>query len=178
MGIMYVYEASQPGLRDPASMSLMLACFATTLSLNLLLTLMIVIRLILHSRSIRKALGSLAGPGASGLYEAIVTVLVESSAVYTVSFLLVVVSWGVNNSIENTFLLVLPNIQVRGVFVFPDLRNLNTLWRRIGYRPVPDHPTSRQAESIDERNYGLRDHRFGSFQEESWDVDGWRWVPF
>jgi hypothetical protein len=56
--------------------------------LNVLLTLMIVIRLILHSRNVRAAMGAPAGIG--GLSKAIAAMLIESSALYAVNSLLVV----------------------------------------------------------------------------------------
>ena len=62
--------------------------FAISISFNLLLTLMIVGRLVLHGRRVRAATGSLVG--ISGLYQAIVTMLIESSALYNVSSLLIV----------------------------------------------------------------------------------------
>lgn len=65
--------------------------FAVSLSLNVLLTSMIVIRLILHRRNIQNAMGASAGAGQ--LYGAVITILVESSALYAVSFLLFFVPW-------------------------------------------------------------------------------------
>jgi len=59
-----------------------------SVSLNVLLTLMIVIRLILYGRNIRAATGSLAG--ISGLYKTISTMLIESCALFAGSSLLVV----------------------------------------------------------------------------------------
>ena len=94
--------------------------YSISLSLNTLLTLMIVIRLIVHARNTRSALG-MAGIG--GLSKAIVTMLVESSALYAVSSLLVIGSWGANtNPIVNLFLAVLYETQVR---TFPQSRSSN-----------------------------------------------------
>ena len=59
-----------------------------SVSLNILLTLMIVIRLVLHSRDMRAATGSPVG--ISGLYKAICTMLIESCALFSVSSLLVI----------------------------------------------------------------------------------------
>jgi len=61
-----------------------------SVSLNVLLTLMIVIRLILHDRSIRAATGS--GAGIGGFYKAVSTMLIESCALFAVSSLVVVVA--------------------------------------------------------------------------------------
>ena len=56
-------------------------------SLNVLLTLMIVIRLVLHGRKIRTATGS---PAEISRLQAVSTILIESCALFTVSSLVVV----------------------------------------------------------------------------------------
>ena len=84
--------------------------FSISLSLNIILTLMIVIRLILHTRNTRTALG-IAGIG--GLCKTIITMLIESCALYAVSSLLVIGPWGAGDRITNFFLFILPETQVR-----------------------------------------------------------------
>jgi len=82
-----------------------------SIALNDLLTLMVVIRLLLHNRSIRAIVGALVG--ISGLHKTIITMLVESSALYAVSLLLVV---GKSSSrIVYLFLPILSEIQVRSL---------------------------------------------------------------
>ena len=54
-------------------------------ALNALLTLMIIARLVLHSRSIRSAFGTSAG--VTGVYTTIVTILTEACTPYTIVFL-------------------------------------------------------------------------------------------
>ena len=79
--------------------------------LNILLTLMIVVQLILHVRIIRTDMG---GPdGICGLYKAIVTMLIESSALYAFSSLLVIVPWLAGEHASVMFLPVLTQTQVR-----------------------------------------------------------------
>ena len=80
------------------------------MGLNILLTLIIVVRLILHSRTMRPSMG---GPtGISGLYKDIVTMLVESSALYAISSLLFIGPWGAGNSAADIFLPILAETQV------------------------------------------------------------------
>ena len=86
--------------------------YSITLSLNTLLTLMIVIRLIVHARNTRAAMGV---PGIGGLYKVIVATLIESSAIYGVSSLLVIVSWASTNPVVNVFLPILRETQVRAL---------------------------------------------------------------
>ena len=84
--------------------------FSISLTLNILLTLMIAIRLILHNREVITAVGL---TGTDGLCRAIVTMLVESSALYAVTSLLYVGPWGAGSHAANIFLPCLCQIQVR-----------------------------------------------------------------
>ena len=85
---------------------------STSLSLNILLTLMIVVRLILHSRDIRAILGAPLS-GTSRLYTTIITMLIESCALFAVNSLLVIGLLFTDNHAANTFLAILAIIQVR-----------------------------------------------------------------
>ena len=82
---------------------------AISLSLNTLLTIMIVIRLILHTRRIR---GSMGINGIGGFCRATVTMLIESSALYAVSSLLVLGPWSVGNGASEIFFPILYETQV------------------------------------------------------------------
>ena len=83
--------------------------FSISIALNILLTFMIVIRLILHARNTRTAMG-IAGIG--GLCAAIVTMLIESCALSAVSSLLFVVPRGAGNHAADIFLPIFSQIQV------------------------------------------------------------------
>ena len=91
--------------------------YSLSLSLNVLLTLMIVFRVILHARDARTAMGVTT---VGKLYKAIITILVESCALYAASLLLVIGPWGARNPITNFFLAILPETQVRA-FYNPDI---------------------------------------------------------
>ena len=106
MGIVFFYQG--PQVDGPLWSTL--PYFLISLSLNILLTLMIVVRLTLHTRDTRTALGI---PGMGGLWKAIVVTLVESCALYTVNSLLVIGPLGGGNSISNPFMTTLAQIQVR-----------------------------------------------------------------
>ena len=115
MGILFIYQyiAQTPGLWSGVPY------FSISLLLNALLTLMIVIRLILHARNTRAALGT---TGIGGLCKAIITMLVESSALYSVSSLLVIGLWISRSYTANAFFVILAQTQV-GTFLrsgFPD----------------------------------------------------------
>ena len=91
--------------------------YSISLSLNIILTLMIVIRLIMHSRNIRNALGPLAQ--VSGLYRTIVTMLIESCALYGISILLFIGTWAAGSAYQLIFFPILAEIQVRMFFFLP-----------------------------------------------------------
>ena len=92
---------------------------SVSVSLNTLLTLMIVARLVLRSGNIRAAMGSPAGIG--GLYKATATMLIESSALFAVSSLLVIGTWAAHSPAMNLFPSVLSETQVRGSPITPIL---------------------------------------------------------
>lgn len=105
MGMILVYQCAVPSAHWSS-----LPYFSISLSLNVLLTLMIVIRLILCARNTRNAMGI---SGIGGLCNAIVTMLIESCAVFAVNSTLVLILMGGENTVENVFLFTLPEIQVR-----------------------------------------------------------------
>ena len=106
MGIMLVYQTAEL----TGGVWFGLPYFSIALSLNVLLTLMIVIRLILHTRNARTSTGE---SGISGLYKVIVTMLIESSALYAVSSLLVLGPSSAGNSASDIFIPILAETQVR-----------------------------------------------------------------
>jgi uncharacterized membrane protein YgcG len=112
MGIILIYQTSQPdsSIWNSVAINFGLPYFSISLSLNILLTLMIVGRLILHSRNIRKAMGVPAG--ATGLYKAVITMLIESSALYAASSILFVAPWGAKSHVADIFLPILAETQV------------------------------------------------------------------
>jgi hypothetical protein len=116
MGIAYVYQGSATRVGSDTWTNFGTSYFSIALSLTALLTLMIVTRLIVHRRDVRRAMGDLGGDG--GLYTAIVTMLMESYALYAVAFLLYIVPWAIHNRVMSIFSDTLGAIQVRAVFAF------------------------------------------------------------
>ena len=98
----------------PVSINIGVAFFSISVSLNVLLTLMIVIRLALHSKNIKNSLG--AKGGASGLYNAVITMLVESCALYAVAFVIYIGFWRAHKPLEYVFFEILSEAQVRAVW--------------------------------------------------------------
>ena len=126
MGIMLVYANSEPMvIYNWAG----LAYLSISFSFNVLLTLMIVIRLILHARNTRAAVGI---GGICGSSKTIVTMLIESCALYAVSALLVIGSLGADDGgapILGFFLHIINQTQVRA-FLRPRYYKTGGLMRR------------------------------------------------
>ena len=108
MGIVFIYQSAAAYALQWSA----LPYYSISLSLNVILTLMIIIRIILHARHARTAAGT---TGTAGLYHSIITMLIESCALYSVSLLLVIGPWGAENPVTNFFLAVLPETQVRAL---------------------------------------------------------------
>jgi hypothetical protein len=108
---------------DPSIPAFEISYYSISLSLNVLLTLMIIGRLALHSRNIRNAIGASSGPG--GLYTAIITMLVESSALNAIGYLPSIITNAVDSNVGYIFSPVLGHIQVRSVFTFLDVPPLS-----------------------------------------------------
>jgi len=118
-----------------------IAYHSVTLSLNVFLTIMIVVRLVLRSRGVQIATKSTAGFG--GLYKTIATMLVESSALFAVSSLLVIGTLIPKSPLMDLFLPILAQTQVRTfprplpLIGLPDVTTDLT-----GHRSAAHHPTS------------------------------------
>jgi hypothetical protein len=117
MGIARAYEESREMIDTSAAVNIATSYNSICLGLNLLLTLMIVTRLVLHRSNIRKALG--ASEGASGLYKSIATMIIESYALYAVALLVYTVPWAIGNWADGLFSHVVGTTQVGAVHTAP-----------------------------------------------------------
>ena len=95
-----------------------LAFYSISLSLNIILTLMIVIRLVLHGRNTFAVTTSGSPTGLGNLYKTIATMLIESCALFAVSSLLLIVPWAVGSPSTFLFSPIFAEIQVRA-FIRP-----------------------------------------------------------
>ena len=124
MGVIFIYQDADV----TRSIWSAVPYFSISVSLNVLLTLMIIIRLIMQTRDTRNALGI---TGIGGLCKAIIIMLVESCALFAVSSLLVIGPLGAGNSTSNLFMAILGQTQV---CTSPQLRpsdgltNVTTEW--------------------------------------------------
>lgn len=105
MGIVFFYQRTHM----TSTLWSAIPYFSISLSLNTLLTLMIITRLVLYARKTRTALGI---TGIGGLCKAIVIMLVESCTIYAVNSL-VVGLLGAGNAAWGLLLAIIGEIQVR-----------------------------------------------------------------
>ena len=138
MGIVLTYDQA---ISSPADFGI-LSYLSISVSLNVLLTFMIVIQLAIHTRNIRTVMGTLGG--ISGLYKAIATMLIESCALYAVNSLLVIIPVAASSNVINTFP-ILAQTQVR-TFPYPQSsdRLPNVTTDLTGHRFTAHHSTSRR----------------------------------
>jgi len=142
-----------------------------SVSLNVLLTMMIVVQLSLHGSTIRAATGSLAG--ISGLYKTVSIILIESCAIFTLNSSLVIgalaaVAYSSDNGIfvigsfvVDIFFPILAETQVRAFPLPPSpglLSNATMDWT--GDRSTAHHSASRQWERVDRPHYYHWTHQF------------------
>ena len=123
-GIMFIYQATRldsPTVTLDTIFRFEASYFSTAFTLNILLTLMIVARLALHRKKIRNVMGTTAGVG--GSYKAAIAIIVESSALLAVSFLMYVGPWAAKSSFQYIPLQIFAQTQVR---VFLTYRGLGT----------------------------------------------------
>ena len=129
-----------------------------SLSLNVLLTFMIVVRLVLRGRNAHSTTDSRTG--ISGLYKSIATMLIESSALFAVSTILVIGPWAVGNPVANVFVRILAETQVRASPLLQSLDGLSNVradWA--GHCFTTHRSTGRRQERIDERNCRTREYQ-------------------
>ena len=120
MGILYIFQLKSPqdGFWNVTFPSFGVIYVATSLVLNVLLTLMIIARLMLHTRMIRQVVGTSTAVG--GWYGVIITILVESCALNAAASLSCLVPWNFAGSeyLTNSTCRVFNAAQVRDVFSF------------------------------------------------------------
>ena len=118
MGIGYTYQIFKQG-PNPTGFAPVFnfgaPFYSISLSLCVLLMLMIVVRLALHSRNIKNVMGPQGGSG--GIYKAVYTMLIESYALYVITFILYLGTWLANHPLAYCIFQILAETQVRSTFL-------------------------------------------------------------
>ena len=126
LGIAYIHEIDIALGRSSTFTDLFFSYYFVAFALNVLLTLLIIIRILWHRRNFQNAVGTSAG--VSGLYTTVVTMLVESCAPYTVSSMLYLIPMATNSNVALVFGWASGPLQVRTTFaLFLMHRNIGTL---------------------------------------------------
>ena len=113
IGITFIYEISQEHtlVRPFGAYLFVIPTFSISIALNVLLTLLIVGRTALLNNNIRDVMKAPVKVGR--LYNAIVTSLVESCALYSVACILYIISWTAGDPFSGVSFPILVQIQVR-----------------------------------------------------------------
>lgn len=126
MGIAFDIETASPnGLFGSTTASFAIPYFAISLTLNIILTVMIAGRIWYYQRSVESAIGG----DFAVHYTSITTMFVESAAIYSVTSLLLLITFTLGNPINQIWLGIAPSVQVTGyTLVFFLNSNINTLF--------------------------------------------------
>ena len=147
-GVIYLDRISRPSSSPWQNTNFTLIYGLTSLSLNIVLTLMIVIRLYLHRRSITKSMGRRH----AAHYTSIISILIESAAVLVVMTIFFLIPFAMGNPIANIPLLTMVQIPVRHVSIcWYHWLTLST-----GYRIIYDHLQSGPRNRLDISDHILR----------------------
>lgn len=109
-------ELAQHSLLSPCDIDLSTPHYLLSLSLNVLLTTIIVIRLVWFRKEIKDAMGASAITS-SGLYKAVITMLIESFALYASIFALFIGFWSTGSPVADLLFPILIEIQVIAPFL-------------------------------------------------------------
>lgn len=111
MGAIVLYKSSRPGssLWSGVTVNFGLPYFTIECSLNIFLTLLIAGRLFYHSRNFSKLVPDSKSPT---IYSNVITMVVESCAIYAVTSLLFIGPYAANNYASDIFLPLLSQVQV------------------------------------------------------------------
>ena len=114
LGTIWTLQSSQPGLSlyNAVPIAFGTAYYVTSLSVNILVTVLIIFRFTLHRRVILDVLPAEYAKH----YLSIATILVESAALYSIFALAFIVSYALNNPINQIFLTFATTSQVRGLY--------------------------------------------------------------
>ena len=116
---------------------------ALSLSINTILTMLIVGRLLFLRRKMSRAFG----PAVSGTYTSVVALLIESASLYTIVALMTVIACGVGSSMQHVLLPMLGQLQVRRSY----LLNHHPLSRtHIGHTTSSHHKPSRRRPRFEQ----------------------------
>ena len=110
MQILFVFETANPsaGFFSSQTVNFVIPCFSISLSLNIILTIMIVGQMIRCRRRGQKLFGSSYGDH----YGSISSIFVESAAIYCLCSTILLITYAVDHPINQIWLAIGPAVQV------------------------------------------------------------------
>ncbi len=110
MGTLWTLQSSQPGLSLYSALPLAYGTsyYAISLSVNIILTILITLRLVLYRRSIMARLPA----EYAAHYVSLAAIIVESAAIYSVFAVLFLITYAVNNPSNQVLLAFASSAQV------------------------------------------------------------------
>ena len=111
LGTIWTLRSTEPGpsLHISVPMAFGTAYYVTSLGVNILVTILITIRLVFYRRSIMDTLP----PEHAAQYLSVDTILIESAALYSIFALGFIISYSVNNPMNQVFMSLASTCQVR-----------------------------------------------------------------
>ena len=111
---MWTYQSSQPGLSLYSQLPLDIgtAYYTTSLGVNVLLTALIILRLLLHRRAVLRILPA----DYTKHYLSVTTIVVESVMFYSIFALGFIITYAIDNPINQVFMYLGSACQVRTPF--------------------------------------------------------------
>lgn len=115
MSIMSVFQSSRPdaSLWTTTTVQFALPYFSISISLNIILTLLLVARLLYMSYSTRKTIGK----ELASTYISIASMLVESATPYAITGLIFIITYARKSNVQNLVLPVLSQIMVSHIHI-------------------------------------------------------------
>lgn len=110
VGVVFTIQSSTPGssLYSETAVSFGLPYFVISLSLNIILTILIIARLLTYRRRINAVMGSEHGRD----YTSLAALIVESAVLYSVFALAFLITYAINNPINQVFIGLVTPVQV------------------------------------------------------------------
>ena len=110
MGTLWTLQSSQPGLSlySALPMAYGTSYYVISLSVNIVLTILISARLLMYRRRVSTTLKIDSGQH----YVSLATIFIESAALYSVFALLFIITYAINNPINQIFLTIASSCQV------------------------------------------------------------------
>ena len=108
LGVVWIFQSSRRSLYSSVAIDFGTAYYMSSLGVNILVTILITTRLVLHRREIVDILP----PEHAACYLSMTSIIIESAALYSVTALVFIISYALDNPINQIFLSLASACQV------------------------------------------------------------------